>query len=313
MELKLWTYDEFPEFDRVVEGAKTIPTTGEERGVICRGNIQYAKADGIPLHMHILIPSSRNCPPPMPGMPKEKAGVKYPCIVFVQGSAWMQQDLFMQLLYIAELAKRGYVTAIVEYRHSGQASFPAPVIDARNAVRFLRANADAYRIDAGKMILAGDSSGGHTALFGGMRHDDDSKDTLFPGISGEVSGVIALYPSSNFLLEDSNPSTPNHLAPDSPEGLEMGGQDLRKHPELCEQLTVECNIHEDTVIPPVLLFHGTKDRIVNCECNVSLYSHMKKLGKAVELYLVKGADHGGAEFWTDQTIDIMEAFIKSVL
>jgi dipeptidyl aminopeptidase/acylaminoacyl peptidase len=76
---------------------------------------------------------------------------------------------------------------------------------------------------------------------------------------------------------------------------------------------VECNISEDTEIAPTLIFHGTKDRTVNTYNSVDLYRKMKNSGKDVTFYLVRGADHGGAEFWTPEILDIVDAFIKRCL
>ena len=49
------------------------------------------------------------------------------------------------------------------------------------------------------------------------------------------------------MLEDGMPSTINHHLPDSPEGKQMGGVNLRENTELCRKLSVECNI--DDVLP----------------------------------------------------------------
>lgn len=68
-----------------------------------------------------------------------------------------------------------------------------------------------------------------------------------------------------------------------------------------------------TVIPPTLILHGTKNRLVNCEGSAILYRQLKKCGKDVQLYLIKGADHGGAEFWTKETLDIIGGFIQGCL
>lgn len=57
---------------------------------------------------------------------------QYPCLVYVQGSAWMKQNINAKLGMLARLAEKGYVIAVVEYRHSGIASFPAQAIDAGN-------------------------------------------------------------------------------------------------------------------------------------------------------------------------------------
>ena len=68
--------------------------------------------------------------------------------------------------------------------------------------------------------------------------------------------------------------------------------------------------HGRDSVPPTLILHGTKDRTVNCEGSVILYRQMKKCGKDVQLYFLKGADHGGAEFWTEEVLDIVDVFLK---
>lgn len=60
----------------------------------------------------------------------------------------------------------------------------------------------------------------------------------------------------------------------------------------------------------MLIFHGTKDRIVNCKCSVILYERLKQTGHDATLYLLRGADHGGAEFWTDEIIGIVDRFCR---
>ncbi len=144
----------------------------------------------------------------------------------------MKQNIYGKVPDLAKLARRGYVCAIVEYRHSGIAYFPAQANDALNAVRFLRRNAAKYGIDPEKIILAGDSSGGHTAMWAGMLHNDESEYNLFPGISAEVKGIVNYYGSTSVMAPDSNPITVNHCRPDSPEGMVMGRRDLLENPEL---------------------------------------------------------------------------------
>ena len=112
------------------------------------------------------------------------------------------------------------------------------------------------------------------------------------------------------MLDDGMPSTPNHHLPYSPEGKTMGGVNLREHPELCEYMSVECNVHADTPLPKVLMFHGSKDRTINPRVSVVIYQKLKSLGKDVQLYILDGADHGGPEFWDDQIITIIEAFMQ---
>lgn len=300
MDIKKWSYDAFPAFAEPVDGAVWLDTTGDETGVLhTRQHVEYVREGGTALHLELLTPFTRNSP-----------SAVYPCIVFIPGSAWMKQNVPLVLPQLALLAERGYVVAAVEYRHSGIAAYPAQIIDARNAVRYLRLHARELRIDPERMLLAGDSSGGHTAVFAALRHNDDTEENRFPGVSAEVSGVVDYYGSVSVLRDDDNPSTINHKLPDSPEGMVMGGANLRERPELRRELSVRCHITEETTVAPMLILHGTKDRLVNTRQSVELYRTLRAAGKKAELYLLRGADHGGAEFWTAQVLDIVDAFAR---
>jgi acetyl esterase/lipase len=222
----------------------------------------------------------------------------------------MEQNVYANIPCIARLADRGFVVAIVQYRESSVAGFPAPIQDTRNAVRFMRVHAAEYAVDPARMAVMGDSSGGHTAVYAGILHDDDEPANLFPGVSGEVNCIVNYYGSTDLTFDDSNPSTPNHNMPDSPEGMEMGGFNLRKNRAKRELLSVRCNIDEDTDIAPVLTLHGTKDRIVNTRCSVLLHQRLAETGHESRLYLLRGADHGGPEFWTPEVLDLVEDFLR---
>lgn len=299
MELKNWTYDEYPEF--TMDGIEVIDTTGDEIRAKYIPNVVYAQMDGVPLHLQILKPRSRNHP---------EGTRKYPCIIYVQGSAWMKQDVCGDIPLVSKYAQMGYVCAIVEYRHSGIAAFPAQIIDAKNAVRFMRKNADLYDVDPDKIIMAGNSSGGHTAVYAGLMHNDDTSENIYPGISAECSCVINFYGSTSFMAEDSNPITTNHCMPDSPEGMVAGGIDLNKNEEMKRKLSLDCVIDENTDIKPVLIFHGTKDRTVNPSCSAAVYNRLIETGHEAYFYLIKGADHGGAEFGNPEVLKIIDQFIK---
>ena len=154
MDIKPWEYADFPAFNEPVPGATRVPTTGDEIGVTYHPDVPYATAGTTTLHLQILVPQTRN----------QTDATTYPCMVHVQGSAWMKQDRTALVPTLSRIAERGFVVAIVEYRHSGIASFPAQIQDARNAVRFMRANAAQYHADADNLFLSGCSSGGQVAL-----------------------------------------------------------------------------------------------------------------------------------------------------
>ena len=321
MELKPWTYEEMPDYTDVPDGANVIETSGDEAGTVYLPNVVYAQTPEGDLKLQILLPNSRNASPiigtPMTANPDGTfpegffdANPAYPCVLHVQGSAWFPQNLYGKVGSLSKLAERGFVVALVEYRDSLRAKYPTPILDTLNAVRFMRKHARQYCVDPDRIVISGDSSGGHTAMMAGIWCKEDKGQNLYPDYSSAVSGIISQYASGDFTFDDCNPSTDTHCTAQSPEGMEMGGVDMT--PEQCRELTIRTHIHPETDLPPVLLFHGTKDRTVNTKCSVYLYETLKACGKDVDFYLIKGADHGGSEFWTPQVIDIMEAFIRRV-
>ena len=74
-------------------------------------------------------------------------------------------------------------------------------------------------------------------------------------------------------------------------------------------MSVECNVDENTKFPPVIMFHGTKDRTINPRVSITVYERLRQCGKDVKLYFLEGADHGGSEFWTEKVLNIIVQFI----
>lgn len=303
MEIKEWTYEEYPSFEEYVDGAVRIHTSGDEIGTYIYPSVEYANMDGVPLHLQIITPQTRN-------MQDDNKKRKYPCLVFVQGSAWLKQNVSAKLGLLARLAERGYIIAVVEYRDSEIAIFPAVALDTRNAIRFMKKHGAEYMVDTENLFVGGDSSGGHAAMFSQILKDDEENTNLYPGINADVKGIISFYGACSVMLDDGMPSTINHHLPESPEGKQMGGVNLCEHPDLCRKLSVECNINEDTELPPVLMFHGTKDRTINPRVSVEVYNRLKQCGKDVKLYFLEGADHGGSEFWTEEIQEIIINFME---
>ena len=69
------------------------------------------------------------------------------------------------------MLKAGYAIASINYRLSSEATFPAAVLDAKAAVRFLRANAAKYNLNPDKNAAFGQSAGGNIASMLGTTGD----------------------------------------------------------------------------------------------------------------------------------------------
>ncbi len=247
-------------------------------------------------------------------VPEEKNGKKYPAILYVQGSAWFKQDQYKRLAAMADLARRGFVTATLQYRESGLAAFPAQIQDAKTGVRFLRKHAEEYHIDADNIFIMGDSSGGHTAVLAGITADQDVLDTdVYGEFSCGVKAIVDFYGVTDVRQKEDFPTTLNQGEPDSPEGRLIGGKNVYEHPELSVPITCAGYVQKETEIPPILIMHGTGDDTVSWRQSVRLYKKLREEEKDVTFYVVEGATHGDNAFWTTENLDIVEKFIKKYM
>lgn len=291
IEIKDYSYEEMPEFRDEVPGAHRVKMTGDEIGLEYFPDIVYDEENN--LHLYMIVPSLFN-------QPKKR----FPCIVYVQGSAWHKQRVSIKVPYLSDLAKKGYVIAIVEYRDSSMAHFPCCMEDGKKAIRFLQAHSQDYPI-TDQFMIAGDSSGGHTAAMIAVTANTDR----FGG-KVDIKGCIDLYGAVELTYEEGYPTTFNHQRIDSPEGQYLG-YDILENKEKAQEANVKTYAQDLAV--PMLIAHGTKDRLVFCGQSVRLYEALKKANKDVTLYLIEGSDHGGAAFWTPQMIDTYDTFIKRCL
>lgn len=100
-----------------------------------------------PLRMTVMIPRT--------GDPK-------PAVVYFPGGGFVTCDYEKFVQMRLALVKAGFVVAAAEYRTVPD-KYPAPVIDGKAAVRFLRAHASLLEIDPARIGVLGDSSGGYLA------------------------------------------------------------------------------------------------------------------------------------------------------
>ena len=103
------------------------------------------------------------------------------------------------------LLQAGYAIASINYRLSGEATFPAAVLDAKAAVRFLRANAAKYNLNPDKIAAFGQSAGGNIASMLGTAGDVaefDDPSLGNAGVSSRVQAVINWFGPNDFSQMD---------------------------------------------------------------------------------------------------------------
>lgn len=73
----------------------------------------------------------------------------FPLIFFIHGEGWFTGDKAdgQESAWVT-LREKGYAVASVNYRLSSEAPHPAGIIDCKTALRYLKAHAEEYGIDA---------------------------------------------------------------------------------------------------------------------------------------------------------------------
>lgn len=124
----------------------------------------------------------------------------FPAIVCIHGGGFRAGDRKGWDARVKAFAERGYVAITVEYRLSPKFQFPAAVHDVKAAVRWLRANAEKYKVDPNRIGAVGDSAGGHLAMFlgvtAGVQQFEGDACHLDP--SSAVQCIVDFYGPSDF-------------------------------------------------------------------------------------------------------------------
>ena len=294
-------YDDFPDSTLTTEPMLVLEADrGADRAQAIIG-VPYATKAGRTLHLQFVMP-----PEAAPWSTKT-----YPLVVFVQGSAWLEQQVGARIPALAAVAERGYVVAFVEYRPSSISTFPAQVRDVRTALRYLQAHAAEFHIEPGPVALWGDSSGAHTAVLTALTRDDPYfSDEPVDAPVPEIFAVVDYYGPSDISRMNEEPSIMDHHGADSPEGQLIGGVDVLDNPELAHRTVLMTHIGDGRGLPPFLVMHGSKDRLVPFGQSVMLVEALREAGQNVTFYKLAAADHGDPSFWKPATLDLVVDFIE---
>lgn len=256
-------------------------------------DIEYAKVGEVPLTLDLYLPHGK---------------AREPLIVWVHGGAWRSGS--KKSMPLSKMIDEGYPIASVDYRLSTQAKFPAQVHDIKAAIRFLRGHGEQWRLSTKKIVVAGDSAGGHLAALVGVSNGNaelEGNVGIDQNQNSDVQGIISFYGAAN-LTTILKQSTPHGLEVRVPAiDLLLGGQ-----PEAVPELARLASpvFHVDRHDPPLLLLHGDQDPQMPINQSLELLGAYKKVKAPVQLELVHGAGHGGAMFYDAERLAIVESFLR---
>ena len=195
-----------------------------------------------------------------------KASGKRACVVVIHGGSWSSGDSNQVPELNSYLAKAGYNVAAINYRLAPEYKNPQPVEDVKNALKYLRANANQLNIDTTNFVLLGRSAGAQIALLAAYTLKDKN-----------IKGVIDFYGPADMVWGYSVPASP--LVMDSRKVMEryLGGTYDKVKKNYFASSPIE---FADKDSPPTLIIHGENDVLV-------AYEHSRRLELKLEQYGVK--------------------------
>jgi acetyl esterase/lipase len=237
-------------------------------------NIEYARVSSGPLLLDIYTP--------------KVFANKLPVIVWLFGGGWEMGS--KDFCPIANMAAQNVAIVSINYRLSGVAPFPAQIFDCKGAVRWLRANADKYHLDADRIGIFGASSGGHLAALlgttaGNAQLEGDVGGNL--NYSSRVQCVCAFYPPTD--LDLLVPDAAGRASAKSRVGKLLGGP-LNQNLALAVLASPLRFVSRDSA--PFFLLHGETDSVVPVEQSKIFYDALKKAGVEAQLFIVPDKGHG---------------------
>jgi acetyl esterase/lipase len=217
--------------------------------------------------------------------PKTSTGPQ-PAVLAIHGGGFRAGRRTSYHSLCIKLAQRGYTCATMSYRLAPRHQFPAPVEDAKAAVRFLRANAKKYDIDPHRIGVTGGSAGGHLALMVGLTGPLKVFEGTGPNLdqSSAVQAVVNFYGPTDFTKSYGKSVDAHEVLP-----LFLGG-DLT-HNRRDHIVSSPLN-YVTPLAPPILSVHGTKDTYVAYEQSAWLLAKLVDSGVDAELETITGAGHG---------------------
>jgi len=153
-------------------------------------------------------------------------------------------------------------------------------------------------------------SGGHTASMINVTQNDPEYTDEADAAPLDIKAFVDYYGPSDISRMNEQPSAMDHLNADSPAGMIIGHVRVDEHPELVAPTVPMNHIDRKNKPRPQLIIHGDKDKTVAFHQSLILYEALRDSGCEAEFYKLAGADHGGAPFWSDEVLDIVEKFIR---
>ena len=234
----------------------------------------------------------------------DKDGV-WPCILDIHGGGWKARQVEADKPMMERLAQRGFVTALVSYRLSTEAKYPAALYDCKAAIRCLKAHAKELKLDPNRIGVMGGSAGGHltglVSMTTGKKEFDG--DGPFKDQTTDIRSAIVLAGPADVLTMNKNKTGEGSLL--------FFGVSAQENPTLYAQASAITHVRPG--VPPTIFIEGEKDSVKIGRAE--MMEKLKALGTETSLHTLKDAPHPFwmSDPWCAETVDIADEFFKRTL
>jgi len=207
-----------------------------------------------------------------------------PTLIFIHGGGWVGGSKEGSALSLFPWLEMGWTVVNVEYRLGRVALAPAAVEDCLCALRYVAAQAKTYNIDTNRLVLSGESAGGHLALTTGMIPESAGLDRQCPGAPlPKVAAIVDWYGIVDVadLLDG-----PNRKA----YAVQWLGS-MPDREEIARRVSPLTYVRAG--LPPVLAIQGDADPTVPYQHSVRLTEALTKVDVPNQLVTIPGGKHGG--------------------
>jgi len=206
-----------------------------------------------------------------------------PALIYIHGGGWIGGTKGGAVSLLLPWFEMGYTIFNVEYRLAKAAPAPAAVSDSLCALRWVAGRAQNYNIDLARLVISGESAGGHLALTTAMIPETAGLDQQCPGPPlPKIAAVVNFYGITDVadLLE--GPNLKSYAV--SWIGNGEGRQELARR--------VSPLTYVRPGLPPILTIQGDADPTVPYSHSLRLQEALDKANVPHQLVTIPGGKHG---------------------
>jgi acetyl esterase/lipase len=209
--------------------------------------------------------------------------VPQPTVLYIHGGGWTAGSKESSILTLLPYFEMGFNVVNVEYRLARVSLAPAAVEDCLCALRWVIHNAKEYNIDTSRIVVTGNSAGGHLALTTGMIPPSAGLDRQCPGPEElKVAAIVNWYGITDVADLLDGPNMKVYAV------TWLGSRENRK--EIAGRVSPLTYVRPG--LPPILSIQGDADPTVPYSHSVRLHAALEKAGVPNRLITVPGGLHG---------------------